>query len=385
MKAKRVLTSLTFLLTFVVLALNLSAQERGTIRGVVLDPSGAAAPDAKVTATELATDVATSAYTTAAGLYSVAQLRPGTYRVAVEKTSFKRAVRDNVVVALGAVVGVDFTLEVGTVTQTVEVTGAAPVLKTETPEVGTSIPPKPMADLPLTAQGGRAPIAFIFLAPGATGNSFNTHINGGQTFADELEMDGLNLQSGPWLNTGRELTMPPEAVQEASLSAATTTAESNSGGGILRFTTRGGTNEFHGNLYEFNRNNAFDARGFFARNRGVVHQNEFGGSIGGPIRIPHLYNGKDRTFFFFNLNYFKLKPGSTNSLTSVPPQAFRNGDLSALLPNIVIYDPATTKPDGKGGFTRDPFPGNIIPPGRISKVSANMMNPINVPLPTLAG
>src|SRR5437588_12621780 len=113
MKAKRILTSLTFLLTFVVLALNLSAQERGTIRGVVLDPSGAAAPDAKVTATELATDVATSAYTTAAGLYSVAQLRPGTYRVAVEKTSFKRAVRDNVVVALGAVVGVDFTLEVG--------------------------------------------------------------------------------------------------------------------------------------------------------------------------------------------------------------------------------------------------------------------------------
>ena len=257
-------------------ALNLQAQgERGTIRGTVLDPTGAAVPGATVTVTNTTTGVSKTTTTTGSGLYNVTQLRPETYTVSVELAGFKRAVQDGVEVNVAAVVGLDFTLELGAVAETVEVTAVAPQLRTETTEVGTIIPQVVLTDLPLAVGGGgRAPLQFIFLTPGASsggtsapdgssssqvGSTFFQRMNGGQVFSMEMNLDGLSMQAGVWVNTGRELSFAPEAIQEASMAEGTSTAETSSGGGMARFTTKSGTNEFHGNLYEFWRNDYFDA------------------------------------------------------------------------------------------------------------------------------
>ena len=164
--------STTRWLTFALIAstASLFAQERGTIRGTVLDPSGAVVSNARVTATNTATGVSDSAQTTGAGFYSIGQLLPGIYRVEAEAAGFKKPVRDDVRVNVAAVVGVDFTLEVGETNQSVTVEAEAPLLRSETAEVGTAIPPKSMIDLPLIANGGRAPVAFFFMSPGAQGS-----------------------------------------------------------------------------------------------------------------------------------------------------------------------------------------------------------------------
>ena len=370
-------------------ALNLQAQgERGTIRGTVLDPTGAAVPGATVTVTNTTTGVALSTTTSGSGLYNVANLRPETYVVAVELSGFKRAVQDGVEVNVAAVVGLDFTLELGAVAESVEVTAAAPQLRTETTEIGTVIPQVVLTDLPLAVGGGgRSPLQFIFLTPGASsggtsapdgssssqiGSTFFQRMNGGQVFSMEMNLDGLSMQAGVWVNTGRELSFAPEAIQEASMAEGTSTAETSSGGGMARFTTRSGTNEFHGNLYEFWRNDYFDASGFFNATPPKVRWNEFGFSIGGPIV-------KDKAFFFLNQNWFRRKDAGGSDFLSVPTAAVKSGDLSSLLgaeiaPGVrenQIYDPLTTRTVGTD-IIRDPFPGNIIPSDRISPISRSI-------------
>ena len=379
---------LVFVLAF---ALNLQAQgDRGMIRGTVLDPTGAAVPGATVTVTNTGTGADTVTSTSGSGLYNVAQLVPGTYVVSVELTGFKRAVADGVEVNVGAVVGLDFTLELGAVAESVEVTAAAPQLRTETTEVGTVLPQVVMTDLPIEVGGsGRRPISFIFLAPGASaggayrpegdvrsnpGSTFYQRINGGQFGSLEQNLDGLTLHVGPGaMQSTNELSMAPEAVQEASLSSSTASAETNSGGGTAKFITKSGTNELHGNLYYFWRNDYLDASGFTNPKAPKRRWNEFGFSAGGPVI-------KDRLFSFVNVNWFRRSDEGGSDFLSVPTAAVKSGDLSSLLgaevaPGIranQLFDPATTRDDGLGGFTRDPFPGNIIPSDRISQVSKNI-------------
>ena len=165
----------------------------------------------------------------------------------------------------------------------------------------------------------------------------------------EIQLDGLSMTIAEVGGDPRVLTLPPDALQELSIATGSYSAEfGNSGGGVERFTIRSGTNNFHGNLYEFLRNDVLDARDFFQASRSVHRENEYGGSIGGPII-------KNKTFFFFNLNYFKFRSGPSNQIGSVPTPAFKNGDMSALRnPDgslIQLYDPATTRSDGAGGFT----------------------------------
>lgn len=355
--------------------------DRGTIRGTVTDSSGSVMPGVTVKAVNVNTGIETATVTTDSGLYSIPQVPPGNYRVEAERTGFKKLIRENVTVAVSGTVGLDLQLEVGEVTQEVSVTEAAPQLKSETSEVSTAINPKAFLDLPLNAGGGRSAESFIFLSPGTTGNTFDAHINGSQTLSKEIQLEGLSMTIAEVGGDPRVLTLPPDALQEMSIATGSYSAEfGNSGGGVERFTIRSGTNNFHGSLYEFLRNDKLDARDFYQASRSVNRQNEYGGSIGGPIL-------KNKTFFFFNVNYFKFRSGPANLLGSVPTAEFRNGDLSALRnPDgslIQIYDPATTRPDGAGGFTRDPFPGNIIPANRISQVSKNVLG--FVPLPRTAG
>ncbi|PYV34245.1 MAG: hypothetical protein DMG09_21290, partial [Acidobacteria bacterium] len=345
--------------------------ERGTIRGTVTDATGSVMPGVAVKAVNVDTGIETSTVTTDAGLYSIPQVKPGNYRVEAERTGFKKLIRENVRVDVSGTVGLDLQMEVGDVTQVVSVTEAAPQLQNETSDVATAVNPKTFIDLPLNATGGRSAESFIFLAPGTTGNTFDAHINGSQTLSKEIQLDGLSMTIAEVGGDPRVLTLPPDALQEFSIATGSYSAEfGNTGGGVERFTIRSGTNDFHGSLYEFLRNDVLDARDFYRGSRAINRQNEYGGSIGGPIF-------KNRTFFFFNLNYFKFRSGPSNQIASVPTAAFKRGDLSELKNAdgslIQIYDPATTRSDGQGGLTRDPFLGNLIPDSRISGVAKKVL------------
>jgi hypothetical protein len=375
--------------------------ERGTIRGTVEDSTGAVVPGAKVSAINVATNVETTTRSGDAGNYNIPGLSPGVYRVQVEQSGFKKLIRENVVVEVAGVTALDLSLEVGQLNDSVTVTAEAPILKSETSDISVDVNPKSYNDLPLTSAagfvGGRAPEAFIFLSPGITPgvhaggaatDAFDAHINGSPSLSKEMQVDGMSTQISEVQGDPRDLTFPPDAVQEMSVLTSSYPAEyGNTGGGVERYVIKSGTNEFHGNLYEFLRNTDFDARGFFNSDVAVHHENEFGGTFGGPVWIPKVYNGKNKTFFFLNVEQYKLRGGSQNSIGSVPDDAFRNGDLSGLVDasgsQIPIYDPATTTPDGKGGFTRQPFAGNIIPADRISSASKNILS--YVPEPTLPG
>jgi hypothetical protein len=337
------IVAISILMTGLVLA----QSERGTIRGTVTDSTGSVMPGVTVKAVNVDTGIETSTVTNDSGVYSVPQLKPGDYRVEGERSGFKKLIRQNVRVAVSGTVGLDLQMEVGEVTQEVSVTAAAPQLKSETSEVSTAINPKAFLDLPLNAGGGRSAESFIFLSPGATGNTFDAHINGSQTLSKEIQLEGLSMTIAEVGGDPRVLTLPPDALQEMSIATGSYSAEfGNSGGGVERFTIRSGTNQFHGNLYEFLRNDKLDARDFFQATRSINRQNEYGGSIGGPVI-------KNKTFFFFNVNYFKFRSGPANLIGSVPTAAFRNGDLSAL-----------RNPDG----SREAILRMPMPPGRVRKL-----------------
>ena len=370
--------------------------ERGSIRGTVEDPSGATVAKAKVSAVDAATGVETTTYTTNGGNYNIPQLPPATYNVVVQATGFRTLTRENVTVQVSAVTSLDLSLEVGSINENVTVTAAAPILQSETTEVTATINPKAYNDLPLTSSGGgRAPENFMFLAPGvspggtgSTTNTFDAHVNGSQTLSKEMQVDGMSSQTAEVQGDPRNLTFPPDAIEEMSITTSTYSAQfGNTGGGVEQFVVKSGTNAFHGSLYEFLRNDVLDARGFFNATTPRHRENEFGGTVGGPVFIPKVYNGKNRTFFFTDLNWYKLRAGAQNSIGSVPDQAFRNGDLSGLVDStgkqIPIYNPATTAPDGNGGFTRQIFPNNQIPVSQISNASMNILK--YVPSPTLSG
>ena len=354
-------------LAILFLATSVFAQtERGTIRGTVVDTSGAAVAGATVVATNDETGVRTETVTTLAGVYQVPQVRPGTYTVEAEFSGFKKFVRENVRVATAAIVPLDLTLEVGEVTESVTVSAAAINLKTESTEVSTEVNPKSYVELPLQVVGGsgRAVESFIFLAPGTSGTTFDAHINGSQTLSKEIQMDGLSMTTAEVGGDPRVILLPPEAVQEFSLVTNNFSAEyGNTGGGVERLVVRSGTNDFHGNGYWFVRNDKFDASGFFAATRPVQRRNEYGASIGGPIL-------KNRTFFFTNWHWYKFRGGALNATGSVPTPMMRSGDFSELIPagEGVIYDPRTTR-SADGGFIRDPFAGNMVPASRHSGIA----------------
>lgn len=348
--------------------------ERGSIRGNVEDSTGALLPGVTVLALDPATGAQASATSTESGAYVIVNLRPGTYRVSAEKSGFKKLVHENVKVDVATATSLPMQMAVGDVAESITVQDAAPQLRPETSAVVTSINPKSYIDLPISANGGRSAEALIFLAPGTTGNTFDAHINGSQTLSKEVQLEGLSMFVSEVPGDPRTFTMPPDAVQEFSFATSSYSAEfGNSGGGVAQFTIKSGTNDLHGTAYEHFRNDKLNARGFYQRVRPIRRENEFGFSVGGPIYIPKIYNGKNRSFFFFNFNDYIFRSGPANQFGSVPTAAFKAGNFNELRnPDgslIQLYDPATTQSDGQGGFTRQPFANNMIPGNRISAVS----------------
>lgn len=357
---------------------------RCTVTGTITDSTRASVPGANVKAVNKATSVVYASTTNDAGNYVIPQLPEGRYNVSVEKTGFKTSTADNLELVLAQTLTLNLILEVGEVTQSVNVGAAGAGVETSTSEIATNVNRQMIIDLPLSVSGNmRNPESFIFLTPGVTGTAANTQIEGSQSRSKEVLLDGIGSTSP---ESGGILFSYPsvEAISEFQLLGANFNAENGrTGGGFEIFTTKSGTNQYHGAAFDYLRNNVFDARGFFSPVTPVNRQNEYGVAFGGPLWIPRVYEGANRTFFHFVYSGFRYRQSAANSLISVPPAPFRTGDFSSLVnskgQSVTIYDPATTSVVN-GVTTRNLFPANQIPLTRFSAVSKNIL-PL-LPAPT---
>jgi hypothetical protein len=361
--------------TIVLLAATLSgwAQgDRGIIRGYTKDPSGAALEGAAVSASEKSTNAEYKTVTGVTGDFTVPSLPVGTYRIQVEKPGFKTVVQDNVVVAAGDTVSLDLSLDLGTTRETVEVTAEASILQSETARVASQISNKLVADLPLVVNGAvRSPFDLAAVTPDVSGSGNSMRVGGGRASLFGMTLDG-NAVGSASANGAQSFTVfqtpSIEALSEFAVETGGFKAESgHASGGTVSFVSRSGTNQFHGRVYEFLHNDATDARNFFSATRTIYKQNDFGVAAGGPVVLPKIYNGRDRTFFFFSYEGFRNRLGAPPTPSSVPPPAFFQGDLRNWVDAggkmYAVYDPGTTTLTN-GSYVRTPFPGNQIPVSR---------------------
>ena len=341
----------------------LAQAEQATITGTVTDKSGAVIPDAKVIVTNIRTQVVRETKTTGDGHYTAPYLPVGQYEVTVEMAGFKKAQVKDVTLRVGFIATVDVSLEPGAVTEAVEVTGGAAQLESQSGSLGNVVGNTQLRELPLI---NRNPFGLVTLAPGviAAGNTgTGAIINGGRSNTSEVLLDGAELRNSSTMDLN--YTPPLESIEEFKVITNSMSAEfGSSGGGYLTAVTKSGTNQLHGSFYEFLRNDKLNANSFSNnRNgvaRGVVRHNEYGGTIGGPVYIPGLYNGRDKTFFFVAMEQVKDRSPQT-VISTVPTALERVGDFSQTFADneraqlIKIYDPATTRAAAGNAFVRDQF------------------------------
>ncbi len=379
--------------------------DRGTITGEVKDSSGAVVPGAAVTATNKGSGAESKTTTTPTGNYTIPALTAGIYSLSVEMNGFKKFVQDNIEVQVSITNRVDAALEVGAATETVTVTDEAATLKTESAEQSTVIETDRINDLPLNFGGGggssgniRSPFAFNMLSPGVTGGGADTSaVNGLPTGTFSVQVEGQDSTSNNdpnWTSTVSHESV--DAIEEFSLQTSTFAAEySQVGGGLYNFTTKSGTNQFHGTGYEYLTNEDLDARRpYFTSTVPSTNprsrKNDFGGTVGGPVWIPKVYNGKNKTFFFVSEEVFRdVTYANGSSFLSLPTAAEQAGNFSSptLFPgqnlgtdpagntmlNGAIYDPATrTTLASTGQVVTMPFAGNIIPLSRFDPVAVKI-------------
>ena len=283
------------------------AQDRGTIRGVVTDQSNATVPEATVTVKNINTGLTETVKTSSDGVYSVLYLPAGEYTVTTEKAGFRKAQTSGVAVHVATVSNVDISLAVGAVDQSVEVTAATPLLDVQGTNLGKVIPKKAIQDLPLFISGGlRSNLAFVVLTPGVIGASSNPRIGGGLLDGQSEQLDGAESNSerrnDPAMNGVSVEGMEEFKVQSSSYSAEF----GRTSNGVINWVTKSGTNKIHGSLFVFNRNEVFNARGFTTApsKRPIVRQWNPGGSVGGPIYLPKIFDGRNKAFFFFAYRAF---------------------------------------------------------------------------------
>lgn len=374
--------------------------DRGTIAGTVLDSSGGAVANANVTATDTATSATYSATTGPTGGYRLYDLRVGVYSVSVSAPGFKTVDKTGVVVQINSVSTLDFSLQPGDVKETLTVIADVPGLQTESSDIGTVVDKRQIEELPLalnsTGQSHlRSVESFVFLTPATAGPGTNTDapssgifeskLAGGQNFGTEVILDGASIAHADLGPSFDENAPSVEAINEFKVTTSTIPAEfGRTSGGVESFTTKSGTNAFHGTAFDILRNDKMDANSWTNDLNGTPkprdHQNDFGGSLGGPVRIPKLYNGHDKTFFFFSWEQYRQNQGTSTASNpgTLPTDAERTGDFSALLrgptgatnpcdntPVLLgqIFDPSTTKTvivNGKPVQCRTAFPGNKI-------------------------
>ncbi len=355
---------------------------RGSLNGRVSDTSGAVLPGATVTLTNVATNVASSTTANSDGVYNIPYVAPGQYSVSFELAGFKKVVREGVEVRVGDRLTLDARLELGQIEETLTVTASALLLDRSSASTGQVIDEKRISLMPLSDGN---PFVLSRLVPGVayTGdlkfsrpfdNAGTSSINAdGSSGGNEFTLDG-----SPNMASGRRVAFVPPAgaVQEFKVQTASfDAADGHTAGAMVNVTLKSGTNLLKGQGYYYMRDESLSATDFFVNKNGgekpALGYDRFGGSVGGPLRVPG-YNGRDRTFFFGAIEWLYdefPEPGPQ----TVPTDAMRNGDFSALLSqNVIIYDPATARPDGTG-VLRNAFPNNIIPPDRINPVARQLL------------
>src|SRR5712691_5924087 len=330
-----------------------SAQTFGEITGEVKDQSGAVAPNASVTATNTATNASRTTRSNEAGIYSFPALLPGPYQVKVEAPGFQLVVRSNIELQVQQTARVDFTLTVGQATQTIEVSGSAQLLTTESATVGTVIEQQSIVDLPLNGRNFLQLVAlspnvtFGFAAPnnvqrrqGGSRTDQNISIAGMRGVWNNYTLDGV---SNTDVNFNLYIQLPSvDALQEFKVQSGIYPAEFGREAGQINVSTKSGSNNYHGTLFEFLRNSTLDAKpyDFVASNpaKAPFRWNQYGFTLGGPISIPKLFNGKDKLFFMSNFEGFKSRKTDLGLYTTAP-DSWRRGDFSSF--KTILYDPKT--------------------------------------------
>ncbi len=321
------LISLTFFAAFSGLVV---ADDRGTIRGTVSDPTGAAVPEATVTARNVDTGLTQTTKTGPDGVYSLPYLPIGNYSITTEKAGFRKAESKGIRVSVATVAGVDVSLTIGVVDQTVEVLAVTPLLEVQGANLGKIVPKEAIRNLPLFIGGGiRSNLAFVILTPGVIGPANNPRIGGGLLDGQSEQLDGAEANSerrnDPAMNG-----VSVEGMEEFKVHSSGYSAEyGRTSNGVINWVTKSGTNQVHGSGFVFNRNEVFNARGFTfaATRRPIVRQWNPGGSFGGPIYIPKVFDGRNKAFFFFAFERASTRNGQSTALVSAPVDEYRVGDM----------------------------------------------------------
>jgi hypothetical protein len=370
----------------------LSAQaDRGSIEGTVTDTSGAVVPNAQIQVVNIETNSILAFTTNELGNYLAPNLPVGSYRISVKKDGFRPVQQEPIEVRTQGSLRVDFKIQVGAITDTIMISSEAPLLDVSATAVPNNMTAKFMDDLPMIIFGEKGNITdFLRFFPGNTSNigglssgesneSWSGRVNSALQGATEVFVDGApasewTTRRGAILENGPVV----ESVAEYTVVANAFNAEYGGfGSWFTSVTLKSGTNAVHGMVFNNFGNDALNARNFFQGSAQTkLRQNEGGFQLGGPVYIPKVYNGKNKTFLFFSQGLYYARLGGTGSLQTVPLAAFKTGDFSKFVDasgnQIPIFDPSSTQPDGKGGFMRTQFPGNIIPTARISTVSAKI-------------
>jgi hypothetical protein len=359
-------------------ALVLAQSERGNISGLVSDTTGGAIAGAEIVVVNRDTNATVKTGTTAAGEFNVPNLLPGVYRVEVASAGFKRFIQQNVVVAASTTVRVEPQLQIGQVSEQIEVSAATTSIQTDNAKISTQVQNKLVDELPLVVAGAmRSPFNLVAVVAEARGTGTGLSLGGGQAAAWDATLDGHSVGTNRSGDTAEAALNTPsvEALTEFTVDTNGFKAEyGQAGGGVMTFASKSGTNALHGSVYDFLRNDALDARGFFASRRSVYRQNDFGFLASGPVWIPKLYNGKNKTFFAVSYEGFRNRVGANDAILSVPTPEMFSGDFRNWVDQnnraIPVYDPGTTRANPAGGFIRDAFPNNQIPTSRFAKTSS---------------
>ncbi len=407
--------SFSLLLAFSGMAVR-SQSDRGTIAGTILDSSGAVVQGATIVATGVDTGAVYKCTSTSMGAYRIPDMQVGVYNLTITAKGFKTSEQKGFEVQISTTSALDVTLQPGEVTETLTVLADAPTLQSETSEVGTVVSNKQIEDLPLGlfASGQsflRSPETFVFLAPGTQGPGtnqngstangiFQSKLSGGQNFGTEVLLDGVSTTRADSGSAFDQTAPSVEAMTEFKVLTSTFSSQyGRTSGGVESFATKSGTNAFHGTIFDILHNDKLNANSWgndfsnLAKPRD--HQNDFGGSLGGPVRIPKLYNGRDKTFFFFSWEQYRNNEGTNSGLITLPTANELQGDFSAGLgaptgatnpcdgtPILQgqIFDPSTTKTVVVGGQSvqcRTAFPGNKIT-GPLNPVALNVLGHLTV-------
>lgn len=379
----------------------MQAQTLAGVNGTVSDSTGAVLPDARVTATNNATGVSKETHTSSTGSYVITDLIPGVYTLKVEREGFKTFISNAVTVEAGTKATANATLQAGSFSESVEVTAPSISLQTEEPQLGTTIEMKQVQELPFELGGGPGGVGargrqidqYIFLAPGVSGGAFSHRIDGGVDFQNEVVFNGIPAVQSETQGFQSNINPPFEMVNEFRVLTNTFSAQYGLAQGVAYYQFASGTNAFHGDAFEIMRNDYFDAKpvtsSIAAGGNGqtpVDKEHNFGFSLGGPVYIPKVYNGEDKTFFHVSLEWYRLNQAITTPI-SVPTAAMKGGDFSAF-PNTIFVPLAWGAPGGTAlipsgctipGFASpqsaagQPFPGNKIPTSCFSPLSNSLL------------